>query len=220
MSARTRTRLGTLIRTAVLVCGVGATAACAGASAGQKEGELTPDERAAAEVAKKWLRGVDAPALQSVEAHTWPDSSLGCPQPGMSYMQVVTEGYIVRLEADGKVHEVHVAGANAVTCDRQVSGVLRRPGSPTRVTTLPAMEEAAIADLAQRLNASPDSIRVKQRTPRRFSDATLDCAGGSPQPPTAQAVQGFELRLEHAGRAYTYHTDLKRVIACPPIEAE
>lgn len=38
---------------------------------------------------------------------TWSDSSLGCPEPGMSYMQVLTDGYLLVLEVDGKRFEYH-----------------------------------------------------------------------------------------------------------------
>lgn len=42
-----------------------------------------------------------------VEPHDWPDSSLGCPQPGRAYLQVVTPGYRVFLAAGGREYEYH-----------------------------------------------------------------------------------------------------------------
>lgn len=38
---------------------------------------------------------------------TWRDSSLGCPQPGRVYMQVLSDGSLIRLEAGGSVYEYH-----------------------------------------------------------------------------------------------------------------
>ena len=32
---------------------------------------------------------------------TWPDGSLGCPQPGQVYTQALVDGYHVVLDADG-----------------------------------------------------------------------------------------------------------------------
>ena len=32
----------------------------------------------------------------------WPDGSLGCPEPGMLYPQVITDGYWVQVDADGE----------------------------------------------------------------------------------------------------------------------
>jgi len=34
-----------------------------------------------------------------VDAVTWPDTSLGCPKPGMMYPQVLVEGVLVQLRA-------------------------------------------------------------------------------------------------------------------------
>ncbi len=41
------------------------------------------------------------------ETVTWPDSSLGCPQPDMLYSQAQVEGYCIRLRHNGKVYEYH-----------------------------------------------------------------------------------------------------------------
>ncbi len=47
--------------------------------------------------------GVDPSEVTIVDAHaeTWPDGSLGCPQPGMMYTQALVEGYQVIVEANG-----------------------------------------------------------------------------------------------------------------------
>jgi hypothetical protein len=45
--------------------------------------------------------------LVSVEPVDWPDTSLGCPQPGMMYAQVITPGFRVVLEAEGRTYEYH-----------------------------------------------------------------------------------------------------------------
>ena len=37
----------------------------------------------------------------------WSDASLGRPQPGMMYAQVITPGYLVVLEADGQQYTYH-----------------------------------------------------------------------------------------------------------------
>lgn len=44
---------------------------------------------------------VDELTVVRAEAVTWPDPSLGCPQPGMAYPQVLVDGYWVVVEADG-----------------------------------------------------------------------------------------------------------------------
>jgi hypothetical protein len=54
--------------------------------------------------------GLPATALILVfnEQVTWPDTSLGCPQPDMMYAQVLTPGWRVVFEdAEGQVYQVH-----------------------------------------------------------------------------------------------------------------
>ncbi len=43
----------------------------------------------------------------SVEAVEWRDSSLGCPQPGRMYAQVITPGYKIVLQAQGQEYTFH-----------------------------------------------------------------------------------------------------------------
>jgi hypothetical protein len=41
------------------------------------------------------------------EAVTWPDGSLGCPQPGLFYNQALVDGSRVLLEVDGRLYAYH-----------------------------------------------------------------------------------------------------------------
>lgn len=43
------------------------------------------------------------------EAVTWPDGSLGCPQPGRQYAQVLVEGYRIRIGAGTATLEYHAS---------------------------------------------------------------------------------------------------------------
>lgn len=53
--------------------------------------------------------GVPVEEIRVVEARavTWPDSSLGCPEPERLYLQVLTPGYRVVLEAQGQRYAYH-----------------------------------------------------------------------------------------------------------------
>ncbi len=56
--------------------------------------------------------------LAGLSAVEWNDSSLGCPKAGRSYMQVITPGYLVSLEAGGQRYEYHTDARNVVVlCD-------------------------------------------------------------------------------------------------------
>lgn len=45
--------------------------------------------------------------VDQVEAQQWGDSSLGCPQPGLMYSQIVTAGFLIVVSGGGKQLEYH-----------------------------------------------------------------------------------------------------------------
>lgn len=49
-------------------------------------------------------------AVESIEAVTWPDTSLGCPQPGVDYAQVAIDGSRITLRAGGETYTYHTDG--------------------------------------------------------------------------------------------------------------
>jgi len=80
-------------------------------------GEVPPAVLAAAQAELAAIIGADAAAgavVVSAEAVEWPDSSLGCPQPDMMYLQVITPGYQVVFEVDGKQYDMRATKAGGV----------------------------------------------------------------------------------------------------------
>lgn len=57
------------------------------------------------------LASVDAAAVEVIRAQQviWSDASLGCPQPGRSYAQVLTNGYWVVLQTAGIAFDYRAA---------------------------------------------------------------------------------------------------------------
>jgi hypothetical protein len=61
----------------------------------------------------------DAVQVASVSAVDWSDTSLGCPQPGMFYAQVIVQGYKITLSAGGQQVEYHAdQRGRIVTCSK------------------------------------------------------------------------------------------------------
>ena len=52
--------------------------------------------------------------VASVAQQDWSDSSLGCPKEGEAYLQVITPGYLVTLEAQGQRYEYHTDSTQRV----------------------------------------------------------------------------------------------------------
>ena len=55
----------------------------------------------------------------SAEPLMWPDTSLGCPQPGMMYAQVVTPGYRILLEHEGREYDYHAGRGRVLLCEKK-----------------------------------------------------------------------------------------------------
>ncbi len=92
-------------------------------SSGPPGGEpIPPGAEAAVGQAKKDLaarQGVDenSVAVVGVEPVDWPDTSLGCPEPGMMYAQVVTPGYKIHLSCGKERYTYHSdRGTQVVFC--------------------------------------------------------------------------------------------------------
>ena len=145
--------------------------------------------------------------VKSVEAMEWADSSLGCGEGRGNYLPVVTPGFRVVLEANGKTHTVHVAGKHGVLCDRP--GL----GGTLRFRAADRLAELARRDLAARIGVPPDAIKKRSTRPAVWPDASLGC----PKPDTMYAqveTPGFRIELEANGKTYRYHSDMQRVVPC------
>lgn len=53
---------------------------------------------------------VEEIVLYEFQLMTWPDASLGCPQPGMAYAQVTQDGYLIMLQAGQVIYNYHGGG--------------------------------------------------------------------------------------------------------------
>lgn len=54
----------------------------------------------------------------------WPNGALGCPEPGRSYTQVMTDGSVVELGVAGVVYRYHSGGSTTpFPCDRPLDPV-------------------------------------------------------------------------------------------------
>lgn len=74
--------------------------------------------------------GVDESAVAVVEARsvTWGDSSYGCPQPGVNYLQRTVDGALAVLEVAGRRYEYH-GGTPLVLCESPRTSPTGRPRS-------------------------------------------------------------------------------------------
>ena len=70
------------------------------------------------------INGIDAKAV------IWSNSSLGCPQSGMVYADVLTPGYLILLNANGQDYEYHAGkGSTIFLCENPTPPVEGQPGN-------------------------------------------------------------------------------------------
>jgi hypothetical protein len=74
------------------------------------------DAVAAARADAARRRSVDAAAFEIVSAErvTWPDGSIGCPQPGIMYTMALVPGFRVRLRHQNDVLDYHASARGAL----------------------------------------------------------------------------------------------------------
>jgi hypothetical protein len=68
--------------------------------------------------------GVDPSQVSARSARTvtWPDRSLGCPQPGVAYPQVQVDGTLIELSVGGTVYAYHSGGSRGpFLCDKSAT---------------------------------------------------------------------------------------------------
>ena len=155
--------------------------------------------------------GVDQIGLVEAKAVEWPDASLGCPEPGRVYAQVITPGYRIVLEASGERYEYHSdTQQRVVCCEPQQARPFPGGGSTETI-------ELAKEDLAQKLGIPVDSIAVVVVLRQEFSTDAFYCRTtkeriSRDEPPAV--VSGESILLSATGRRYEYHASDQTVIFC------
>lgn len=85
-------------------------------------------DKAKEDLAQRLSTPVDQIELIQAEAVTWSNASLGCPQPGMVYAEVLTPGYLILFKSNNKEYEYHASrGTEIVYCENPNPPV---PGTP------------------------------------------------------------------------------------------
>lgn len=166
-------------------------------------------EQAMADLGARLQSSAPVIELVSVEAVEWPDSSMGCPQPGMNYLMVVTPGYLVKLRADGAIYQYHGNAQAVAYCENPQPPL----DSETPDDVQAKLVQAAKDDLAQRLSIKGDSIEVIKAESVQWPDASLGCP--KPGMMYAQMVTpGYQIILSVGGEEYDYHGSALEVFLC------
>lgn len=177
-------------------------------------GEADPSATAARVVAG--FLGIEPARVQVLDltAEVFPDASLGCPEPDMLYAQVLTPGWRVLAEAEGRRFDVRVAGAGGRICQRKS---LPEPGRRSEDTTVERAARLARDDLARRAGAGAGEIHLLGWWPVPAGREVPGCAIDCPDDATGC---GLLLELELDQRRYRYHVSEDSARPCIDISAD
>jgi hypothetical protein len=160
----------------------------------------------------------------SIEEREWPSSALGCPEPGMMYLEVITPGYLIVLEAEGETFNVHTdtEGTNVIVCEEDVEARGDQPEArptPTPVegegATMDPVATRALQHLSAETGIQQDAMTIVSREEREWPSSALGC----PQPGMMYLdviTPGFLIVVEAEGEQYNLHTNVEgnNVIIC------
>lgn len=103
-----------------------------------------------------WL-GISSEKVEviKVEEVEWPDTSLGCPEPGKAYLQVIVPGWKVVMRVDNKVYEYHYGGGHGVLCDQQGHFISVLPTLTVTPITAPSVPTLTLEDVCPMMPVFP-----------------------------------------------------------------
>ena len=87
-------------------------------------------EKAKVDLAGRLSISVDEINLIEATSVVWPDASLGCPQPGMAYIQVPEDGLLIKLQVGDQIYPYHSGGfREPFLCET----IFKDPNSPPKI---------------------------------------------------------------------------------------
>lgn len=156
--------------------------------------------------------------VTSAEQMTWSDASLGCPEQGIVYAQVIVSGYRVALKVDEQTFDVHTGNGNAVVCGPGGKPMMHEEGDTPSDNSGPEAEKAAAMakqSLVEVIGVAADGIEVLSTEPVQWSDAGLGCR--EPDKVYAQVlVPGYTVILGVDEETYEVHTGGDNAVICGP----
>ncbi|MFT4713775.1 MAG: hypothetical protein ACI8W1_002268 [Candidatus Azotimanducaceae bacterium] len=84
----------------------------------------------------------------------WPNSALGCPKPGVAYMQSIVPGYLALLKHGNKQYRVHIGNGRGLICNLATV--------PLKLDEIifDSIKQKSIDDLAAKVSADTAKISV------------------------------------------------------------
>ena len=181
---------------------------------------LSPAAQDVAETLKEKVAqdvGVAPEELEAIAAEEvqWSDTSLGCPEPGMVYAQVIVPGWrVVFRGPSGETYDVHTDETQErwVICDQEQKG--KSPATPGPITPGESSSavQAAVRMLGESLGVSRQEIDIVEVEYVQWRNSCLGC-GGPEESCLMVITPGYRVVLKSGGEQYEIHTDASGDVA-------
>ena len=159
-----------------------------------------------------------------VEEVTWPDGSLGCPQPGMAYTQALVPGYRVTTFAGGERVVWHTdtgqfGEPQVVTCAAAQKPMGATESESGVDAASPRALEAVVETLAARLGVDAESGDIDLVASTPLAGGALSCeAEELPRGSGFERPALMEYQLRSGDTVYVFRTNGGEVLFCREIE--
>lgn len=172
-----------------------------------------PKDRAGEEIAAALEQdvaaelGVDVETLRLISAESveWPDASLGCPQPGMVYAQMITPGWhLIFADSAGNEYDVRVPkrGDDFIICEQGVESMPQ----PIEEGAEKDVVAAAKRTVAEQKDIAEASLSVEELESVEWRNSCLGCAGAN-ELCAMVITPGYRVVLKAGDALYEVHTD-------------
>lgn len=150
--------------------------------------------------------------IKKIEPVQWPDACLGAAKPGEICAQVITPGYRLQVEINGKLYELHTDNGSQV----RLAGT--PDASSTPIANLPPVAQAARLWLVDRLKVDLNAIQIISVTPEDWPDGCLGVRKAN-EMCTSIIVPGYRIIVTVNGKNMELRTnqDGKAIVIADPM---
>ncbi|PCJ46351.1 MAG: hypothetical protein COA74_13885 [Gammaproteobacteria bacterium] len=149
--------------------------------------------------------------LGKVQAVTWPDSSLGCAQAGMDYLQVQIEGYRIQLYAKTVDYRVHVGNGRGIVCAGKMND--NHQTKQIEYGLLVKAIQKSQQQLMLKLQLPKTAIQLSHTESIQWSNVIKQC-GTIDKKSFLPDTQGYLIAFKNRGKIFNYFSDGNKVVDC------
>ena len=152
--------------------------------------------------------------IQKIERKDWPNSALGCPKSGMQYMQVITPGYLVSVNADGIAHKVHTSENHAVVCGQSKPDSLSQRSNKKPKLEASTLNRIKAIQISRKSLIKTKEIEAKNVRLKSVSDALISDFDAQCKENYFGKDKGYKVVLSHEQLTVTFFSDGVEVVKC------